>query len=222
MEQEWNVKSILLSRLVGMPSAVPKDDLTPKGLRTRARIVEVAAQLMFEQGVAGTSIGDIQKAAGVGGSQLYRYFDDKAALTRAVIAFMTEQVLALQEPHLTKLDSIEALRAWRDHVVSIQHDRDCAGGCPIGSLVGQIAELDVDARRDLTDGFTRWGDAITAGIRAMHDRSEIDAAADPDELGLAVLAALQGGLLLTQVRRDTVALEAGLDAVIDRIESLQY
>jgi hypothetical protein len=32
-----------------------------------------------------------------------------------------------------------------------------------------------------------------------------------------MLAAVQGGLLLTQARRDTVALEAVLTAMIDRI-----
>ena len=67
--------------------------LTPKGRATRDRIVAVAAQLMFEHGVAGTSLGDVQKAAGVGASQLYHYFGDKQALIRAVIAYRTEAVL---------------------------------------------------------------------------------------------------------------------------------
>jgi hypothetical protein len=44
--------------------------------------------------------------------------------------------------------------------------------------------------------------------------------ADPDRLATALLVALQGGLLLTQVRRDTVALEAGLDTVIDHVAAL--
>ena len=39
--------------------------LTPKGRATRERIVGAAAQLMYDHGVAGTSLGDVQKAAGV-------------------------------------------------------------------------------------------------------------------------------------------------------------
>ena len=39
--------------------------LTPKGRATRERIVVAAAQLMYDHGVAGTSLGDVQKAAGV-------------------------------------------------------------------------------------------------------------------------------------------------------------
>ncbi|MGO9504248.1 MAG: TetR/AcrR family transcriptional regulator, partial [Streptosporangiaceae bacterium] len=52
------------------------------GRATRDRIVSVAAQLMFEHGVAGTSLGDVQKAAGVGASQVYHYFGDKQSLIR--------------------------------------------------------------------------------------------------------------------------------------------
>ena len=40
---------------------------------------------------------------------------------------------------------------------------------------------------------------------------------DPDTLALALLAALQGGLLLTQIQRDTKPLEAALDAMLDLI-----
>ena len=46
------------------------------------------------------------------------------------------------------------------------------------------------------------------------------ASADPDELALATLAALQGGLLLAQVQRDTRPLEVALDAMLDRIQTL--
>jgi hypothetical protein len=42
--------------------------------------------------------------------------------------------------------------------------------------------------------------------------------ADADTLSLAMLAALQGGLLLVRAHHDTAALEAGLDAMIERIE----
>ena len=39
-------------------------------------------------------------------------------------------------------------------------------------------------------------------------------------LALALLAALQGGLLLTQVERDTKPLEAALDAMLELIALL--
>jgi TetR/AcrR family transcriptional repressor of nem operon len=195
--------------------------LTPKGRATRDRIVAAAARLMFERGVAGTSTEDVQAAAGVSASQLYHYFADKRSLVRAVIAHSTDAVLDAQQPALGRLDSVEALRAWRDLLVDIQRARNGEGGCPIGSLASELSELDADARADLVAGFARWEQAIRDGLRAMHERGELCSGADPEQLALATLAALQGGFLLTQLRRDTAPLEAALDAMIDRIASLR-
>jgi hypothetical protein len=54
----------------------------------------------------------------------------------------------------------------------------------------------------------------------MHDRGELPAEVDPDRLALALLAAHQGGLILTQVRRDPAPIEAALDAMIDHVAEL--
>lgn len=194
--------------------------LTRKGAETRERIVTAAANLVFERGVAATSIEDVKEAAGVSSSQLYHYFGDKQALIHAVIAHQSDAVIAAQEPLLGKLDSLDALRAWRDQAVAIERRLQCRGGCPIGALAGELAEVDPEARADIAAGFARWEDAIGEGIRAMHDRGELPAAVDPDRLALALLAAHQGGLVLTQVRRDPAPLEAALDAMIEHVAEL--
>lgn len=200
-------------------TAVPR--LTRKGEQTRERIVSAAANLVFEHGVAGTSIEDVKEAAGVSSSQLYHYFADKQALIHAVIAHQSDAVIAAQEPLLGKLDSLDALRAWRDQAVAIERQLQCKGGCPIGALAGELAEVDPEARADIAAGFARWESAIGEGIRAMHERGELPAEVDPDRLALALLAAHQGGLILTQVRRDPEPLEAALDAMIKHVAELR-
>ncbi|HEY1974499.1 MAG TPA: TetR/AcrR family transcriptional regulator [Pseudonocardia sp.] len=194
--------------------------LTRKGQATRNRIVAAAAELIFERGVAGTSTEDVRAKAGVSSSQLYHYFRDKRDLVIAVIEHQTENILNAQEPLFAQMDSLAGLRAWRDALVEMQRQRHCQGGCPIGSLGSELAESDVQARADVAAGFERWSSAIGKGLAAMHARGELAAEVDPDRLALATLTALQGGLLLTQIRRDTVALEAALDTMLDHIASL--
>ena len=94
--------------------------LTRRGRETRERIVAAAAELMFERGVAETTLEDIRAAAGVSGSQVYHYFEDKQALVRAVIDYQTDAVLDTQSPHLDHLDTLPGLRAWRDLLVGHQ------------------------------------------------------------------------------------------------------
>ena len=208
----------------GGPGSVKVPDageLTPKGRATRDRIVAAAAELMFEQGVAGTSLQDVQQAARVSGSQMYHYFGDKASLVHAVIAWKGETVLGRQWPWLSRLDSLQGIRAWRDYVVSTMRRRECRGGCHIGSLASELSDLDPEARSDLAAAFQRWISAIRDGLQVMQDRGELRADADVPRLACALMAAVEGGLLLAKAQRDVAPLEAALDTVIDHIASLK-
>ncbi|SDP26194.1 transcriptional regulator, TetR family [Paenibacillus sp. yr247] len=193
--------------------------LTKKGKETRTRIIVAAAKLMFERGVAGTYVEEVQREAKVSASQLYHYFKEKRELVLAVIVYQTECVLDAQEPLLSHLDSMEALRAWRDAMVQLQIERQYQGGCPIGSLASELSDMDAAARSELEAGFMQWEHSIRRGLRTMQERGELRADADPDGLALALLTALQGGLLLTKCRKETSPLEAVLDAMLAHIRS---
>ena len=202
-----------------MPADVvdPTPRLTARGTATRERIVGAAAALIHERGVAGTSLDDVRSATGTSKSQLYHYFADKAALVRAVVERQVMQVLEAQSPELDRLDSLPALRAWRDRVVALNAEVACAGGCPLGRLASELAETDPAARAALVSGFGQWQGRLTAGLRAMQERGELDRDADAAALALGLLAAAQGGLLLAQTTRTTTALEAALDLALDGI-----
>src|SRR6201995_3298776 len=128
----------------GTPGGRP---LPKRGRETRERIVAAAAGLMFDNGVAETTLEDIRAAAGVSGSQVYHYFEDKQALVRAVIDYQTDAVLDTQGAHLDRLDTVPGLRAWRDFIVDHQRRLGCRGGCPIGALGAEGAETDDTARQ---------------------------------------------------------------------------
>jgi TetR/AcrR family transcriptional regulator, transcriptional repressor for nem operon len=186
----------------------------------RQRIIVAAADLMFEYGIAETTIDEIRAAAGVSSSQVYHYFADKQALVRAVIDYQADVVIESQGDYLDHLDTLEGLKEWRDFVVDHQRRLQCRGGCPIGSLAAEVAETDPVARLAAARGLRRWEGRIREGLQTMHDRGDLPADVDPEDLALATLAALQGGLLLTQIQRETRPLEVALDSVIDRIRTL--
>src|SRR5487761_948236 len=145
---------------------------------------------MAENGVAETTLEDIRAAAGVSGSQVYHYFQDKQALVRAVIDYQTDAVLDVQGTRLDRLDTMPGLRAWRDFLVDHQRRLGCRGGCPIGGLGAEVAETDAAARLAAARGLHRWEGRIRDGLRIMHARGGLPAEVDPDDLALATLAAL--------------------------------
>lgn len=195
--------------------------LTAKGLATRARIVEAASELMLEGGVARTTIEDIQEAAGVSASQLYHYFADKNALVLAVIDHQSELVLGIHHQGLDRLDSFAALQAWRDLVIDVVRGTHCTGGCPLGSLASDLAETDPIARARLARAFEVWEAMLRDGLAAMRERGELRADTPTDDLALAMLAGLQGGLLLSQVRRDTRPIEVAVDTAIAHLRTMR-
>ena len=121
--------------------------------------------------------------------------------------------------HLGALESWKAIRAWLDSLVQFQRAGGARGGCAIGSLVGQLAETDEPARQLLTDGFARWEDPLRRGLVSMQERGKLDRSADPDRLATATLAAIQGGLVLTQSRRDPDQLAIAVDAAYAHLRS---
>ena len=195
---------------------------TRKGLATRARIVDVAASLMFQHGVANTSIDQVRRTAGVSGSQISHYFLDKRDLTRQVVAARRNDVRAFHtQPQLDALDSIDALQAWADACVA---DIDAVyrrGGCIYGSLAGELIEADDEIHDDLSAGYDQWIELFHAGLTAMRHRGDLRPDADPQHLAVSLVVAHQGGAILTHVTGDAEPLRVAVNAAVDYVRSFE-
>jgi TetR/AcrR family transcriptional regulator, transcriptional repressor for nem operon len=193
---------------------------TARGRATRERIVEVAGELMIRRGVASTSLDEVRAAASVSKSQLYHYFADKDDLVRAVVASTIDGVLGAQ-PQLADLSSMRAISAWFDLLVAVQVERHAVGGCPIGGLVSELADHDEQTRDLLAGGFDRWEAPLRLGLETMRADGRLRSEADPERLATATLASVEGGLMLTQARRDPEQLRTALDASLAHLRSFE-
>ena len=185
---------------------------TTKGRATRERILQAAAELVAEKGTAGMSLDDVRARTGASRSQLYHYFEDRDDLVHAVISVTIDTVLDTQGELLEHLDSWAGIDRWFDALVQHQVDQQGCGGCPLGSLAGQLAERDPDARAAIAAGLDRWEGRLREGFTRMRSLGKLRKDADPAALATATMASIQGGLLLTQVRRDPRQLRIALNA----------
>jgi TetR/AcrR family transcriptional regulator, transcriptional repressor for nem operon len=192
---------------------------TARGRATRERIVQAATTLVGERGVAGTSLDDVRELAHASKSQLYLYFADRDELLRAVAASTCDTVLDTQAEVLAGFDSLDGIGRYLDALVDLQVQRETTSGCPIGSLAGQLVERDEQARLILADGFGRWEAGLRSGLEAMAARDQLRSEADPDLIANQALMLIQGGLLLTQVRRDPRQMRIAADTVLGLVEA---
>jgi len=194
--------------------------LTRKGRATRARIIDAAARLMFDRGVGGTSIDEVRTAAAVSGSQVSHYFHDKRDLTRSVIAARRDHVREFHtQPQLGALDSVAALDAWVEATLAEADPVYRRGGCVYGSLAAELVEADADIHADLADGYDQWIELFQSGLAEMRRRGELRPDADPRHLATSLVAAHQGGALLTFITDDPEPLRAALTAAVDYVRS---
>jgi hypothetical protein len=92
-----------------------------------------------------------------------------------------------------------------------------AGGCPLGSLVGELAEQS-RFRAALAAGFARWTEYFVRGLERMQAAGRLRPEADPQRLATGLMVALQGGLLLAQTQRDITPLAIALEMATARVE----
>jgi TetR/AcrR family transcriptional regulator, transcriptional repressor for nem operon len=192
---------------------------TEQGRRTRQRIVAAAADVVAEKGAPGASLDEVGARAAASRSQLYHYFDDKADLLRAVAEATNDTVLDGQRALLAGLGTWAGLQRWADALVELQEQHGGRGGCPIANLVGQLGERDDDIRAILASGFDRWEAHIRAGLAALVASGELRPETDVGWLAASTLASLQGGLMLTQARRDPRLLRQALDGALALIRT---
>lgn len=190
-----------------------RDRLTARGAQTRHRIVDATAKLIYEKGAEATTLDEVCEAGRVSKSQLYHYFEDKDALVREVITLQADRILAAQSPPIDELDSIDALSRWAKTVEDL-HRSTGGGGCPLGSLASELAHRSDAARMLLHEGFRAWTERLARGFERMQSRGDLHVDASPRELAVAVVAAVEGGLLLAKTARNPAPLKRALDMAL--------
>lgn len=192
--------------------------LTSKGMATRARILQNAADLIYEKGVQATNNEALRGAANVSGSQLAHYFPTKESLVLGVIDWQADSILGFhRSERFAGFDSVEAFQDWADFYVL--SGRPFEDGCSLGSLASEIIKTDLDIHDQLARAFEEWRDIFREGLERMQRLGRIDASADPVRLAHMFVAAYQGGMLLAQVAREIAPLRDALYAAVDHLRT---
>ncbi len=176
---------------------------------------------MYVKGVAATSVEEILAASTAGKSQFYQHFNSKDELVQDVIALRAEEILTKQTLRLGKLDSFRGLQQWRNAIVQSNALRRGAWGCTLGSLAGELSDVNDAARVALAKHFDEWEQLLADAFVRMRQSGVLRDDADAHLLAIGVMAALQGGYLLAQTAHDSRPMEVALDMAIDHVRTFE-
>lgn len=167
--------------------------------RTRARITEEADSLIYRQGFAPTSFGDIADSLGISRGNFYHHFKTKDAILDAVI----HRRLSVTQALLTRWETESPDPAGRiGHFIDIlltNQSKILQDGCPAGTLCSELAKLDhllLDRAAEVLALFRNWLSVQFAALGC----------AEPDALALHLLGRSQGIAVLLHCTRDATFL----------------
>ncbi|MEU6479314.1 TetR/AcrR family transcriptional regulator [Streptomyces sp. NPDC047017] len=184
--------------------------LTRKGAATRQRIIEGAAGEVRRHGVFSLRLEDVMTHTATSKSQLFHYFPGgKEELLLAVARHEAARVLADQQPQLGALTSWAAWREWRDKVVA--RYRAQGMDCPLHVALSEVGRASQGARAVAGELLQQWQGHLAAGIRHMQSIGETAPGLDADREAAALLAGVQGGVVILLSTGSTAHLEAALD-----------
>ena len=180
--------------------------------------MERAAELFAERGIAAVSVDEVLAAAGAGKGQFYHYFRGRDELAAAAVGFRCAQVVAGLTEALGGVSSLAGLeQALAGFVAGFEQ----AGmpGCPIGTLATEVAGRNEDAPAAGRRRVRRLGAAAGGALERMRQRGELRADARPAVLATGLLASIEGGMVLSQARKDMASLRIAVDAGLAQVRT---
>ena len=183
---------------------------------TRQRIVTATAELFRRQGYNGTSVKQVTTAAGAPVGSLYHFFPEgKEELGDEVIRTSGRAYLELFEViYDAAAGPAEAITDFFDGAAEVLAETGYLDACPIGTVALEVASTNDRLRRATHDVFESWVEGVAARFEAAGVAAE-----RARELAFTLVAAVEGGFMLSRAARSPEPMRTTGRAVRTLVES---
>ena len=153
--------------------------------KSHSRILDAAAHLLRENGIAATSVSDVMQAAGLTHGGFYRHFSSKDDLVARAFRHAVSDVVREMEAAPSGQEREAAKEKYISTYLSADHVGNTGDGCPLAAMGAGISRTQSDAKQE---------GAVAANRVAALLNSDDDA---PN--GQAILAMLIGSVILARL-----------------------
>ena len=181
---------------------------------TRERIIEASRALFMERGYSASGLKQISEASDAPIGSLYHFFpggkEDLAAETLrssgAAYQMLVEAVFD------SAPDIVSGVRNCFEGAADVLRETDYADACPIATVALEVASSDERLRQVTADVFDAWLESAATRL--------VQGGVDPSrarELATTLIAALEGGFLLSRAAKDASAMDAIGNAMVELV-----
>jgi AcrR family transcriptional regulator len=172
----------------------------PKAERTKRFIVEKTAPLFNTKGYAGTSLTDMTEATGLTKGSIYGNFENKDEVALAAFDHNFRCVREVIRGEMGKRpDALGKLLVYADVYEHYLKHPFPEGGCPILNTAIEADDTHPALRRKAVAALHSWRKDIAALIALGIKAREIAPGTDPEGAAFAIVALIEGGLMMAKL-----------------------
>jgi len=190
-----------------------------KGEMTRQRIIEEAAPIFNQRGYAGCSMQDVMEATGLEKGGLYRHFESKEELAAEAFRFALNRAFEVRRQGVDKIENrMERLRYVVKRFVEVPSPM--SGGCPLMNAAIDSDDGNPVLRELAKEGIAGWKGRLCEMVKEGIERGEIRKGTDSRRIANTMIAALEGGLMISRLEGNRTAMRdaaATLESMLDGI-----
>jgi TetR/AcrR family transcriptional repressor of nem operon len=193
-----------------------------KGLKTRQRIVEMAAPVFNRQGYVGASMRDLISATGLEKGGIYNHFGSKEQLALEAYDFAMSRVTdALARSQDDATDAVDRLTRMIRAFGGFARKPVISGGCPIMNTAIEADDGHPELRDRARESMTLWHRLIGRIVKDGIAAGSLAPTTDPYQLASLLTASLEGSVMLSSLYGDAVYTDRVVDHLVAYVETLR-
>jgi TetR/AcrR family transcriptional repressor of nem operon len=162
--------------------------------RTKAEILNVAFELIYQNGYHATSIDSIMEKTGVTKGTLFYYFKNKELMTIKMIDGVLRPRLSslLFDPLKYGDDPIESIITTIQNAMMGFSDFEVKHGCPLNNLIQEMGASSPRIKKALQKIINDWKEHILVRLREAVKSGIITSEIDVDEVADYIISGYEG------------------------------
>lgn len=192
-----------------------------KGEKTRQHIIEQAAPIFNERGIAGTTVDDVLAAASVARGCLYNLFDDREDLAEQTVDYLlrvaTDNIRArLQTAKTAK----QKIHAYLD-IHKTPMDFHVKGGCPILNIGVEVDDHHPAIRQRVREAVLAAQHAFAGILEKGIKAGEWLPALKAEAFAFKMFAAMEGAIVLCRILETNKPMQALIKGFKEELASFE-
>jgi TetR/AcrR family transcriptional regulator, transcriptional repressor for nem operon len=188
-------------------------------MNAREKILAAGAEIILRKGFNHTGIQELLNSARIPKGSFYFYFDSKEDFGLELVDYyhrwISESIEAyVKDRGKTPLEQLRLMFEWGFKALA---KNDFKGGCPIGNLSLEMADINEKFRIKLDRTIQDIRKRITDQLKRAREEGEIGEDHDVDALSEFLFSSWEGTLMLMKVARSTSPEKIFFDMIFEKI-----